>query len=396
VLCRHQVTRTVLAALATLGLLAAAIAVAVLPAQPAAAQSANYQQVVDLTFPVHDPNRLTSYSDDYYGSRARGDHGATDIGGPNAYGVRVHAAVAGTVTSIQGLDGPPPGWGYAIRIRGVDGRDYNYLHLGRQNGPPSEAYASGIQRGSTVQRGQHIGYIGHSGNASASWPHLHLEIIDSSVTDRQGTNRINPFYSLRAAESRGDLPGTVRALPGGSDDVAPERPGGFSDVAPGHPHAAGIVAISKGKITEGCRPANYCPERTVDRGQMATFLSRALGLAAANVSSVPDVANDHPHAPGIGAVTLAGIASGKGDGRFDPAAPVRRDQMATFLAKALDLDPKPAPFADVTADNVHAGAIGAVAAEGIALGTGGNAYDPAAPVSRAQMATFLARAFDLA
>src|SRR5690606_21202462 len=105
---------------------------------------------------------------------------------------------------------------------------YNYLHLGDQHGPPSEAYAPGLQRGDIVLRGQHIGYIGHSGNASASWPHLHFEISDPTVTDRQGSHRINPYHSLKDAERRGDLP---------DGSVARSSGAGFADVPAGHAHA---------------------------------------------------------------------------------------------------------------------------------------------------------------
>ncbi len=361
-------------------LLVAALLVTAVPS--AAVASTDVNQVVDITFPVHDPEGLTSYSDDYHSPRSRGDHGATDIGGPRAYGLRVHAAVGGRVSFITGVDGAAlPSYGWMIRIEGTDGRTYNYIHLGRQDGPASEAYAPGIRRGSTVQRGQHIGFVGHSGNASASWPHLHFEIVDPAVTDRQGSNRINPYNSLEDAERRGDLPALAVRTAGQ----------GFSDVGPRHTHIDGITYVDVNEITSGCGGWRYCPGRDVTRGQMATFLTKALALPPGGDSGFSDV-RGHTHEAGIRAVVAAGIARGVEEGRFAPDTPMRRDQMASLLATALDLPAGDATFTDVAEDSPHREAISAVAAADITSGIGDGRFGPAQPVTRAQMATFLMKA----
>ena len=177
-----------------------------LTALPASAHTHNYDAVIDITFPVDGP---VDYTNDYYSSRSRGAHGATDIGRADAYGLNVHAAVGGTVTFMTGTTSAVPSYGYMIRIAGDDGRQYNYIHLGRQNGPPTEAYAPGISTGTRVERGQHIGYLGHSGNAHSSWPHLHFEIVESGITGGDGTDRRNPYNSLVDAQRRGDVPGAA-------------------------------------------------------------------------------------------------------------------------------------------------------------------------------------------
>jgi murein DD-endopeptidase MepM/ murein hydrolase activator NlpD len=165
-----------------------------------ASASTPYDQTISITFPVAGQ---TSYIDDYHQWRGGGTrrHRATDIMAP--YGARVHAAMGGTVSFITGLDGGtlhPSGW--MIYIQGDDGRTYAYVHLGRQDRGWQEAYAPGIVRGSRVERGQHIGFNGCSGNASCSAPHLHFEIIDANVRDPYGSDRMNPFPSLKDAATR--------------------------------------------------------------------------------------------------------------------------------------------------------------------------------------------------
>jgi hypothetical protein len=126
---------------------------------------------------------------------------------------------------------------------------------------------------------------------------------------------------------------------------------------------------------------------------MATFLMRALDVDAGDASGFSDVPSNHTHVEGINAVVAAGIARGTGNNHFEPDRPVSRAQMATFLAKGLDLEDKSPSFPDVDPDADHAGSIGAIEDAGITKGAhGGNNYEPAAVVARAQMATFLDRA----
>lgn len=52
----------------------------------------------------------------------------------------------------------------------------------------------------------------------------------------------------------------------------------FGDVPVTHPFFQFIEALAKSGITAGCSPTNFCPDNPVTRGQMAVFLSKALGL----------------------------------------------------------------------------------------------------------------------
>lgn len=206
----------------------------------AAAQSAGggYQRVVDLTFPAAGNVR---YSDDYHASRGGGSrvHQSTDILGTKLQ--TLHAAVDGVVCSINGIDEPMPSWGYSITLCGDDGLEYRYVHINNDHpgtddglGGPGWAYAPGIRKGLRVTRGQWVGYMGDSGNAEETSPHLHFEIRDSDMVDpaldleRYQQGRMNPYPSLQDARRRGDLPiapaPTTPTPPPNSDPVPQPSP----------------------------------------------------------------------------------------------------------------------------------------------------------------------------
>lgn len=107
------------------------------------------------------------------------------------------------------------------------------------------------------------------------------------------------------------------------------------------------------------------------------------------------------HAEAIACATWHGVAQGRTTTTYEPAAPVRRDQIATFLARLLahagiDL---PAPddqgFTDI-AGNRHADAINQLAELGVITGVTESRFAPAQPMTRAQMATLLVRTYELA
>ncbi len=100
------------------------------------------------------------------------------------------------------------------------------------------------------------------------------------------------------------------------------------------------------------------------------------------------------HEPSIEAVAAAGVTLGCDTAGtvYCPSRPVTRAQMATFLARALGLpDSTTDHFTDDTG-NTHEPNINKIADAGISLGCGGTNYCPTDNVTRAQMATFLTRA----
>jgi peptidoglycan LD-endopeptidase LytH len=91
-------------------------------------------------------------------------HNASDIMAPR--GTMVLSADSGV---IQRLSSNTLG-GITIYATDPTGRfAYYYAHL--------DAYASGVRVGQTVRRGELLGYVGSTGNAQASAPHLHFQIL---------------------------------------------------------------------------------------------------------------------------------------------------------------------------------------------------------------------------
>ena len=192
------------------------LAAALLPAVAAGADGDGYERVVDLTFPVAGD---VVYSDTYHADRSGGarKHQATDVMADKLQ--KLHAAVAGEICSITGIDEPMPSWGYALSICGDDGLRYNYLHVNNDSpgtddgaGGVEWAYAPGLREGVRVERGEFVGYVGDSGNSEGTEPHLHFEISDPELDDPALTiepykpDRLNPFPSLEDARRRGDIP----------------------------------------------------------------------------------------------------------------------------------------------------------------------------------------------
>lgn len=188
----------------------------------------------------------------------------------------------------------------------------------------------------------------------------------------------------------------VPALPAGADHIAPN--GYFTD-DDGSVHERNIDALRAANITVGCNPpANtlFCPNSSITRAQMATFLARALDLPPTSADYfTDDVGNIHQAA--INALRQAGITSGcssTGD-RFCPDAPVTRDQMAAFLVRAFRLAPATTDYFTDDTGSIFAADINALAQAAITVGCGPQTFCPSRPVSRAEMATFLTRAIPL-
>ena len=346
--------------------------VATAPPSAASAASGDWEAAVDITFPVTGSDYR--YINDYHQSRSRGAHGATDIMAP--YGTPVVAARGGTITWMS--TPATSGCGYCLDITSSDGRTYGYIHLGpKSSGRDLEAFSQRWQEGDRVERGQVIAYVGCSGNASCNGgDHLHFFIEDPGVTDPYGDHRRNPYNSLQAAEC----------------SASPDSP--FRDVCTDNVHAGDIGRLADAALTAGCNDDLFCPHSPVTRAQMASFLTRALELSGEDTFPFRDVSEENVHHRTIARLAAEQITRGCDEQLYCPTDAVTRAQMASFLVRALQLPPADSPtFTDVPARNVHAKDISALAAAGVTKGCGDDTFCPDQYVTRAQMASFLVRAF---
>jgi murein DD-endopeptidase MepM/ murein hydrolase activator NlpD len=135
--------------------------------------------------------RAAQLSDTFRAARSGGRvHDAIDIMAPR--GTPVLAAADGVVEKLFFSSG---GGGITVYVRSPDRRwSYYYAHL--------DAYAPGLREGLRVSRGDPLGTVGSTGNASPSGPHLHFAINRMADGERwwQGT-AVNP-YPLLAGDGR--------------------------------------------------------------------------------------------------------------------------------------------------------------------------------------------------
>ncbi len=202
---------------------------------------------------------------------------------------------------------------------------------------------------------------------------------------------INP---LRRGAVRVLAVATVLAFALPANATGPDGRGPFVDTD-GAPHEPSVAAIWDAGITAGCSEWLFCPREPVTRGEMAAFLTRALELPVPATSPFRDVEASlfEKH---ISAIAAAEITIGCRPDQFCPEQTVTRAQMATFLARALSLPPAAGdPFTDDDAD-IHEPDIARIAAAGITRGCGEKLFCPDRPVTRAEMAAFLTRGLGLA
>lgn len=169
-------------------------------------------------------------------------------------------------------------------------------------------------------------------------------------------------------------------------------------------HERSIENLVSLGITQGCDAdlKLYCPDEHITRAQMAKFLVLALGergMRGSGRSRFSDVDADAWHRHFVERLADLGITAGYPDGTFRPYEPVTRAQMAVFLTRAFDdLTPVETPagvFADVPTTASYAGAVEGIRTAGVTQGCKkqpGRNYCPGDPVRRDQIASFLTRA----
>ena len=144
-------------------------------------------------------------------------------------------------------------------------------------------------------------------------------------------------------------------------------------------------------ITAGCGADLFCTNNPVTRQQMASFLVRALGLPPTPEDFFADDEGS-VHEGDINRLAQAGVTGGCATERFCPRGTVTREQMASFLARALELPSATKDFFSDDDASPHEGDINRMAQAGITGGCAVDRFCPRGTVTREQMAAFLHRA----
>jgi len=221
----------------------------------------------------------------------------------------------------------------------------------------------------------------------------------------------SPLIDAGLACSTTDQRGGVRV---GICDIGALEYGGlapiFADVPTNYWAWEYIERLSSAGITGGCssNPLSYCPDSVVTRAQMAVFLLKGMHgssytpPAVGGSTGFADVPVGYWADKWIKQLAAEGITSGCGAGIYCPDATVTRAQMAVFLLKAKNGSSFAPPavgvstgFGDVAIDYWAAAFIKQLVADGITSGCGVGIYCPDADVTRAQMAVFLVKTFNL-
>lgn len=170
----------------------------------------------------------------------------------------------------------------------------------------------------------------------------------------------------------------------------------FPDIE-GHWAYATITYLHRQDIVGGFEDGTFKPNNTVTRAQLATMLVRAKGLSPGQgASPFSDVNQAHWAHGFILAARDAGFVSGYSDGTFKPDAPVTRAEIASMLTRAFAMEQtrELIPFPDVPQDHWAKGSIEILVRAGITTGYEDNTFRPGNQATRAEVASFLARSLD--
>ena len=223
--------------------------------------------------------------------------------------------------------------------------------------------------------------------------------ITPAASTTAASDSLSPAPAARVAVARWlAASGVFAAAPG---VVALAQPGGFGDVAGDAYYSEPVAALAAMGVFGGTEcDAGFCPDEAIDRKTMAVWVVRVLDgsdpTPLLGTGSRFDDVNRIPvwWVPFIERMAELGVTQGCGDGtNFCPNDFVTRAQMAVFLSRAYNLAAGPDPgFSDVSSDAWYAADVARLAASGITEGCGdGTVFCPRQDTTRAQMATFLHR-----
>ena len=218
-----------------------------------------------------------------------------------------------------------------------------------------------------------------------------FKLDDLTVTDKNGkelklTDKGNGKYTFTMPAGKVEINAAF---------VKEVETSPFSDVSTSAYYYEAVKWAQEKGITGGIGNGLFGPNQPCTRAQIVTFLWRAAGSPEPkSMSSFADVSMDAYYAKAVAWAVENGITTGTGDGKFSPDATCTRAQSVTFLFRAIGklVDSK-AEFSDVLTDSYYANAVAWAVENGVTNGIGDGLFGPDNSCTRAQIVTFLFRAY---
>lgn len=218
----------------------------------------------------------------------------------------------------------------SLAVKHPDGWSSYYIHLNNDTfGTDDESgwgLAPGIESGVAVTRGQLLGWIGDSGNAEQTVPHVHFELRQPDGT------AVDAVPSLRASQSSSTTLALASAV---SESVIVEYDAGASFTYPypdddGHRFEAAIGQLTALGTLTGCGTpvgSAFCPDGPVYGRDVTAFIQAAFGLGV-------NAAEEIEYHPLTGTASLAALSTAFdcGIGRYCDDVALTAGEVSQLLA----------------------------------------------------------------
>ncbi len=223
-------------------------------------------------------------------------------------------------------------------------------------------------------------------------PDSGYQLGDLTVTDKDGnvleiTDKGNGKYTFVMPDGKADIRVSFT-------EQTEESP--FRDVSTGAYYYDAVKWAVGKDITTGIGGGLFGPNQSCTRAQIVTFLWRAAGSPEPTaLSSFTDVAPTAYYAKAVAWAVENGVTTGTSETEFSPNEPCTRAQAVTFLYRALKAaaSGSSTAFSDVAADAYYASAVAWAVENGVTTGVGDGLFAPKDTCTRAQIVTFLYRAY---
>lgn len=228
------------------------------------------------------------------------------------------------------------------------------------------------------------------------------DAVKFSVSGNIGTITKDGVFT--ASNSKG-VSGTISVAAGGiTKKISVSIPKYFTDTI-GHWASKYIDSLYEKKIVNGTTDTTFSPNTSIKRGDFILMLYRAAGSPSVSSKySFSDVSASKYYAKAISWAAAKNIATGTGDGKFQPEEPLTRQQAFAFVYRslsALGISYKDgsvsllSPFSDSGSLSSYAKTPAATLIKlGIVNGDGGK-LSPNGSLTRAEMAKMLYCTLDL-